>query len=93
MKTVIGVGILSLPFVFSTLGIIPTLLFFILTAILMQFTSSLLLKSKNMSGHSNYSSIMQHLHRHRAFKVMVALLMMSGNLGACNYDSIQVYSI
>lgn len=85
MKTIIGVGILSLPFVFSTMGIIPTILFYFLAGMLARFTSILLLKSKNLSGHSNYSSIMHHLHRHYIFKVITSLILISGNFGACTH--------
>lgn len=88
MKTIIGVGILSLPFVFSTMGIIPTIIIYALAGSLTHFTSHLLLKAKNLSGHSNYSSIMHHIHPHRAFKIMVSLILMSGNFGACKYGDI-----
>jgi amino acid permease len=83
MKTIIGVGILSLPFIFSTMGIIPTIVMFVLAGLLTHFTALLLLKSKNLSGHSNFSSIMHHLHHHKAFKIIVSLALMSGNFGAC----------
>ena len=61
MKTVIGAGILGLPYTISTLGYAFGLLVYIAVIALNQFTSAMLLKAKNLSRHSNYSTIMFHI--------------------------------
>ena len=57
IKTVIGSGILSMPFTVAKMGWIFASLIFVGAAVLTQFGSLLLLKAKNMCRHSNYSTI------------------------------------
>lgn len=43
----------------------------------------MLLKSKNLSHHSNYSSIMRHLFNSNAAKAICSLLILYKNVGMC----------
>lgn len=83
MKTVIGAGILSLPLTFSRLGYVLALIVIILVVALIQFSSILLLKSKNLSHHSNYSSIAYHIYRNRFMQTLCSLAILINNLGIC----------
>ena len=83
MKTVIGAGILSLPFTFSRLGFVTATLFLIFILIIIQFTSTLLLKAKNLSKHSNYSTIAFHIFRNRFAQTISSLAILVNNLGIC----------
>lgn len=83
MKTVIGAGILSLPYTFSRLGFVTATLFLIFILIVIQFTSTLLLKSKNLSKHSNYSTIAFHIFRNRFAQTISSLAILINNLGIC----------
>lgn len=57
VKTVIGAGILSIPFSMAQLGYLMGSIVIVVAGAIAQFTSVLLLKAKNLSHHSNYSSI------------------------------------
>ena len=57
MKSIMGSSILGLPYLFMNLGFLPSIIIFIFIFILNYFTSCLLIKSKNLSGWSNYSTI------------------------------------
>lgn len=83
MKTVIGAGILSLPFTVSKLGYAFSMIVFALVMSAAQFSSVLLLHAKNLSRHSNYSTILYHIFHHRAFKALGSVLILLNNLGVC----------
>lgn len=83
MKTIIGTGILSLPYTVSRLGYILTPILFIIMILVAQFSSILLLKAKNLSKHSNYASIMYHIFRKRTLQALSSLLIVFGNTGVC----------
>ena len=83
MKTIIGTGIISLPSVITKLGYLFGLFVYILAIAINQFTSVMLLKSKNLSRHSNYSSIMCHLFNSQMAKAASSLMVMINNLGIC----------
>jgi amino acid permease len=57
MKTIIGAGILSLPYTISKLGYVLGILMFLIILTIIQFNTWMLLKAKNLSKHSNYSTI------------------------------------
>ena len=57
INTIIGAGILNLPYVISQFGILVGSLIIILTYILTNLSCLLLLKSKNLCGHSKYNTI------------------------------------
>jgi amino acid permease len=92
MKTVIGAGILSLPFTISKLGYIFALIVFAIVISLTQFSCFLLLKAKNLSKHSNYSTIMYHLYRNKGSQTFCSVLILLNNLGICKFYLIQVLS-
>lgn len=89
MKTVIGAGILSLPFTVSRLGYVFSLIMFILILSVNQFTCILLLKSKNLSKHSNYTSVSYHIFQSRVFQALISLCILINNLGICKNCLIQ----
>lgn len=87
MKTVIGAGILSLPYTFSRLGYLLALLMIVLVVGLAQLMCILLLNSKNLSRHNNYSTIavriFQNIKARHFMKYVSSGIMMSGNVGFC----------
>lgn len=83
MKTVIGAGILSLPLTISRLGYILGAIMFFLVISIIQFTCVLLLKAKNLSKHSNYSSISYHIFRNQFSQTICSIAILVNNLGIC----------
>lgn len=83
MKTVIGAGIISLPSTISKLGYVFGLFVYLLVVGINQFTSVMLLKSKNLARHSNYSSIMCHLFNSNAAKAISSAIILFNNIGIC----------
>lgn len=83
MKTVIGAGIISLPSTISKLGYLFGLFVYILVVVINQFTAVMLLKAKNLSRHSNYSTIMKHLFNSKATQAFSSGLILINNLGIC----------
>ena len=83
MKTVIGGGILALPFTVSRFGYVLSLVVFLLILAANQFTCRLLLKSKNLCKHSNYTSISFHLFKNRIFQGLISICILINNLGIC----------
>lgn len=83
MKTVIGAGIISLPSTISKLGYVFGVFMYLLVVLINHFTAMMLLKSKNLSRHSNYSSIMRHLFNSNAAKAICSLLILYKNVGMC----------
>lgn len=61
MKTIVGAGILSLPYTISKLGYILGVFIFIIVIAIIQFNTWMLLKAKNLSKHSNYSTISYYI--------------------------------
>lgn len=85
MKTVIGAGILSLPFTISKLGYIFGLIVFAIVISLTQFSCYILLKSKNLSRHSNYTTIMYHLFQSKKAQSLCSVLILLNNIGICKF--------
>ena len=56
-NTCLGAGILELAYVMKEFGIVLSLLIFVFSYVLSVFSCFLLLKAKNLSGHSKYSTI------------------------------------
>jgi amino acid permease len=83
MKTVIGAGILTLPYTVSKLGYIIGMFVFVLMIGFVQFASVLLLKAKNLSKHSNYSSIGLHIFRTKIAQVICNFFILMTNIGVC----------
>lgn len=57
IKTVIGSGIIAMPYTINKMGWVFGTILFAAAGMANQFTSVLLIKAKNLSGHSNYSTI------------------------------------
>ncbi len=57
IKTVIGAGILTIPYTMSKMGYVLGIIMFLVAGVLAQFGSVMALKAKNLSHHSNYSTI------------------------------------
>ena len=83
MKTVIGAGILALPLTISRLGYILGIIVFFVVISIIQFTCVLLLKAKNLSKHSNYSSISYHIFRNKFSQIICSVAILLNNLGIC----------
>jgi amino acid permease len=83
MKTVVGAGILALPYTISQLGLALGIGLFVLIIAVMQFNSVLLLKAKNLSRHSNYSSIAFHIFRNKGAQIVCNLAIFLNNAGIC----------
>lgn len=85
MKTVIGVGILGLPYAVSQLGWALALGIFLVTMLLTQYACVLLLKVKNLSHHSNYSTIGYSVFKSRVFQALMYFLVLFNNVGICKF--------
>lgn len=83
MKTVIGAGILSLPYTISRLGYVLGLIMFAIIISIVQFSAVMLLKAKNLSKHSNYSSISYHIFRTKFAQIICSLAILVNNIGIC----------
>lgn len=83
MKGVIGAGLIALPFTVSALGYVLSLIMFAIVLVLVQFGSVLLLKAKNLSRHSNFSSIFYHIFRTKAAQTIGNATVCLSNAGTC----------
>lgn len=85
IKSIIGAGIISLPFTVSRLGYILAPILLIIFFMINQYSSSMLLKSKNLSRHSNYATIMHYLWPYDRSLLFGSAIIFLGNFGTCNY--------
>lgn len=83
MKTVIGAGILSLPYTISRTGYALGLILSLLIIAIIQFNAVMLLKAKNLSKHSNYHSISYHIFRTKLAQIMCSAAILINNAGIC----------
>jgi amino acid permease len=83
IKTVIGSGILGLPFTVSKCGWVFASIVFVSATVLCQFSSILLLCAKNLSGHSNFSTILYHVYQNKFCKSLGSILIFLNNMGIC----------
>ena len=83
MKTVIGSGILALPYAISRMGYVLSLIVLTLIYLTNQFTCQLLLKTKNLTKHSNYTSIAYHLFKSKIFQALISICILINNLVIC----------
>ena len=82
MKTIIGSGILGLPYVLSQFGCVFGVIILIIFGIETQFSCYLLLRCKNLSHHSNYCTIgPKCIGKHS--KYIINLIFILNNLGVC----------
>lgn len=90
MKTIIGAGVLSLPYTISKLGYVLAIIIFVLVMGLSYFSTTLLIKVKNLSRHSNFSTIFYFLHKKKLVKALGSIFIVLKNTGICNYKAIKV---
>ena len=83
VKSTVGAGIIALPFTFSKLGYVLGPIAFIAFLLMNQFCSVLLLKSKNLSRHSNFSTILYYIWHSDASRIFGSALIFIDNLGTC----------
>jgi amino acid permease len=89
IKTVIGSGILTIPYTFSKMGFGLGIFLFLAAAIVNQFGSVLLLKAKNLSRHSNYATIFYYIWPSRMSKALGSIILFLAALGVCTHPSTQ----
>lgn len=90
VKTVIGSGILSMPYTINKMGWVLGSIIFIMAGLLNQFSSILLLKAKNLSRHSNYSSIFYSIWKNKVAKGLGSLIIFVNNTGICKISVMKV---
>ncbi|CAD8146330.1 unnamed protein product [Paramecium octaurelia] len=83
MKSMVGVGILGIPYVASNFGAILTILILMVIFINGILSSNLLLKSKNLSRRSNFSTIGFYIFKHKWIIILVNVMIILSNLGVC----------
>lgn len=82
-KTAFGAGIISMPNTVHALGYIMAPIAFVLFFLVNQFCSNLLLKCKNLSRHSNYSTIIFDLFKKKHMRVLVSSIICIDNFSTC----------
>ena len=82
MKTIIGSGILGLPYVLSQFGCIPGIVILILFCLETHYSCYLLLRCKNLSGHSNYCTIAANCLC-SASKYFINIIFILNGFGVC----------
>ena len=88
IKSAMGSGFLTLPYVVQQMGIIMTIISYIIAGLLCQYSSVLLLHSKNMSGRSNLTTIMSSVHPNSFSKIFISGILFLGLSGSCNRSKI-----
>jgi len=83
MNCTIGMGVLATPYTTYVLGWLFFLISFFLITLVNQYSIIILLKVKNLSKHSNYSTIAAHVFKGKWFCIAVSSLICIGNLGFC----------
>jgi len=81
-NTIMGAGVLSLSNVIRQFGILLGSFIIAFSCVLTYFSCSLLLKTKNLSHHSQYISIGKHCFGNKGFW-FVKLMIVVSNLGLC----------
>jgi hypothetical protein len=72
----------------SKLGFVMGTIVFLIAGAAAQFTSVLLLKAKNLSRHSNYSTIFYEIWRSKIAKGIGSILIFLNNIGICIHKDI-----
>lgn len=83
MKNIIGAGVIALPATVSALGYGLSLIMFVIVLLLIQFGSTMLLKAKNLSKHSNFATIFTHIFRTKIAQTVGNATICLGNASAC----------
>ena len=84
MKTIIGAGVLSLPYTISKLGYVFAIIIFVTVTGLSYFSTTLLVRAKNLTKHSNFSTIFYYLHMKKPIKALGSIFIVLKNVGICN---------
>lgn len=90
VKTVIGSGILALPYTMAKMGYVFGIIVFILAGTVAQFGSVLLLKAKNLSHHSNLSTIFYEIWKSKIAKSVGSIVIFLNNIGICKLIDMKV---
>jgi amino acid permease len=90
MNCTIGIGVLAMPYTVYVLGWLFSLLSFIFIVLVNQYSIIILIKVKNLTKHSNYSTISKHIFKGKLLCIFVSSLICIGNFGYCTYFLIQV---
>ncbi|CAD8171071.1 unnamed protein product [Paramecium pentaurelia] len=83
MKSMVGVGILGIPNVMKNFGVILTIVIMMIVYSLGMTASRVLLKCKNLSKKSNYSTIGYYIFRHSWIIYTVNLIITLSNITTC----------
>ena len=83
VKTVIGSGILAIPFTMAKMGYLFGIIIFLLAGTVAQYGTVLLLKAKNLSRHSNLSTIFYEIWRSKVAKSIGSIVIFLNNIGVC----------
>jgi amino acid permease len=78
-KTALGAGVISMPYTVRHLGYCLSIAAFLFFFWVNRFSSMLLLKSKNLSKHSNYSTILYHLFHKNRVRIFASALIAVNN--------------
>jgi hypothetical protein len=78
-----GAGIMVMPYTVKSLGYLATIGAFIIFFALNQFSSVLLLKSKNLAKHSNYSTLLYYVLGKNWARIFASAVIFVHNLLAC----------
>lgn len=81
MNTTIGSGILAMPYTVYVLGWAFSLIVFLFITLANQYSVIILLKVKNLSKHSNYSTVASYIAKGKWFSFAVSAIIFSGNVG------------
>ncbi len=80
-----------MPFTVSKCGVVLAVIVFAIATIVTQLGSILLLKAKNLSGHSNFSTIFYHIYQNKLCKGLGSILIFFNNLGICMIKDMHRY--
>lgn len=91
MKSMVGVGILGIviinayhqPYVASNFGVLMTIIILSINFSLGILSTNLLLKCKNLSKRSNFSTIGFYIFKHKWIIILVNIMIILSNLGVC----------
>ena len=81
----------AMPFTVRQCGWVFALVVFGFAIFMHSFSCLLMLKNKNLSGHSNFTTIAQHLWRGKAAKIMGSVFTFFCNMGMCKHVLIKAW--
>jgi amino acid permease len=85
-KTALGAGIISIPYTVRHLGSVLSIAAFLFFFWVNRFSSMLLLKSKNLSKHSSYSTILYHLFHKNRVRIFASFIIAFNNFVVCTHE-------